>query len=553
MSGKQNQLFWPSGSASFYLLLLGFVYLVIGMFQPLNPYDEGVVSYAAERVANGAVPYRDLWIIYAPGQFYSVAGIFHVFGTSVLVERMWDTVMRWGVCLVVLMISRRLVPKNFVYLPFLVTVVFLGWCGSYGYPVIPAMLWSLLTVLLLLQFHSKRRPLLALMGGLTTGTTVLYRHDIGTYTFLMAVVGILFLSFDNSPDKGRRLANTISFLKPLLLYAIGVGLLVVPAALYFIRVVPISELRTDFLEYPRIYSQFRRLPLPPLLPSLSYLHSSVDLYDVWFLFYVPLAIYLISWIRLCRVRLGYTETLGADNIFFGQALLTILGTALMITAGGRPDTIHCLATTIPASILFSGFMSTYLESIRQRWKSSLVMMLLAALSLPFLLEPCKRWCDDILSDAPWMFASPVERARFFRVEPDEADAIEFIQEHVPSNQAIFVGNSQHHRVFISDVLFYFLAQRRAGTRFYDFVPGVITTAPVQQEVISDLERNEVDYVVLRSGFDLGRKEIPADSGVTVLDDYLGREYRKTETFGSYSIWQSQTRRPPLKTTGMLHR
>jgi hypothetical protein len=152
-----------------------------------------------------------------------------------------------------------------------------------------------------------------------------------------------------------------------------------------------------------------------------------------------------------------------------------------------------------------------------------------------------------------MFASPVERARFFHVEPDEEAAIEFIQEHVPSNQAIFVGNSQHHRVFISDVLFYFLAQRRAGTRFYDFVPGVITTAPVQQEVISDLERNEVNYVVLRSGFDQGRNEIPADSGVTVLDDYLGREYRKTETFGNYSIWQFQARRPPLKTTGMLHR
>src|ERR1700733_16235986 len=86
--------------------VLGFVYLFLAIFQRLAIYDEGLVIYSAERVARGEVPYRDFWAVYAPGQFYTLAGIFRVFGFSILTERIWDWVTRLTLCIVLLMVSR---------------------------------------------------------------------------------------------------------------------------------------------------------------------------------------------------------------------------------------------------------------------------------------------------------------------------------------------------------------------------------------------------------------------------------------------------------------
>ena len=41
-----------------FIFLLGLIYLLLGIFQPLNPFDEGFINYGAERVSHGDVPYR---------------------------------------------------------------------------------------------------------------------------------------------------------------------------------------------------------------------------------------------------------------------------------------------------------------------------------------------------------------------------------------------------------------------------------------------------------------------------------------------------------------
>jgi hypothetical protein len=57
---------------------------------PVGRYDEGLALYDAERVATGDVPYRDFFVLYGPGQFYSLAAIFRLFGHSVAVERVYS-------------------------------------------------------------------------------------------------------------------------------------------------------------------------------------------------------------------------------------------------------------------------------------------------------------------------------------------------------------------------------------------------------------------------------------------------------------------------------
>ena len=42
----------------------------------------------------GDIPYRDFYANYGPAQFYALAVLFKVFGPSVVVERLWDLLIR---------------------------------------------------------------------------------------------------------------------------------------------------------------------------------------------------------------------------------------------------------------------------------------------------------------------------------------------------------------------------------------------------------------------------------------------------------------------------
>ncbi|HLF50173.1 MAG TPA: hypothetical protein VJA45_12420, partial [Methylomirabilota bacterium] len=76
------------------IVVFGFFFLVSNA--PLNIYDEGYILYAAERLLQGDLPYRDFQLHYTPGQFYVVAALFEAFGHSLFVERMWDAAVRAG-------------------------------------------------------------------------------------------------------------------------------------------------------------------------------------------------------------------------------------------------------------------------------------------------------------------------------------------------------------------------------------------------------------------------------------------------------------------------
>ena len=49
---------------------------------------------AAMRVAAGQIPHRDFYAIYGPGQFYVLAGLFKLFGQTILIERIVDLIFR---------------------------------------------------------------------------------------------------------------------------------------------------------------------------------------------------------------------------------------------------------------------------------------------------------------------------------------------------------------------------------------------------------------------------------------------------------------------------
>ena len=64
-------------------VVMGTLVLLLGAFWGL-PFGKSICGVL--RVLEGQVPYRDFWIMYAPGQFYAIAGLFWIFGSECLVQ-----------------------------------------------------------------------------------------------------------------------------------------------------------------------------------------------------------------------------------------------------------------------------------------------------------------------------------------------------------------------------------------------------------------------------------------------------------------------------------
>ena len=77
------------------------------IFRQIDPFDEGLMLQAAQRIAGGQVPYRDFLWVYGPGQPYVLAGGFEAFGVSLLHWRLLRLAADAAVALVVFVLVRR--------------------------------------------------------------------------------------------------------------------------------------------------------------------------------------------------------------------------------------------------------------------------------------------------------------------------------------------------------------------------------------------------------------------------------------------------------------
>jgi hypothetical protein len=71
-------------------------------------------------------------------------------------------------------------------------------------------------------------------------------------------------------------------------------------------------------------------------------------------------------------------------------------------------------------------------------------------------------------------------------------------------------------------------------------PGVVTTERVQAEIVAELQRQKVRYVVLLAVPAKEPNESSRGSGVTLLDRFINEYYERVAAYGRYSIL---TRRP----------
>ena len=241
---------------------LSFLLLFVGMYRRAGVYDEGLALTAAMRVAAGQIPHRDFYANYGPAEFYILAGLFKVFGQSLLVERLYD-----------LFVKALLMMSIYTFLRFYcrrsiaiwVSVAAFLWLYGLGFvPVtvmIPVSLLSLIASALILPIFlhpiSIKRTLAA---GAVAGLGGLFRYDIGLALLgIQACVIAIAICLRMKGATNRLMAFWSAFWP----YLFGFVIIVLPPALFYLSVAPVHDIVHDIVIYPtQYYHRGRNLPFP---------------------------------------------------------------------------------------------------------------------------------------------------------------------------------------------------------------------------------------------------------------------------------------------------
>jgi hypothetical protein len=538
------------------VFLASYLLLFAGMTRRPGFYDEGIMLTGAMRVAAGQIPHRDFHYIYGPAEIYILSGLFKIFGTSLLAERLFDLLIKallvTSVYAIVLSYCRRAIA---IFIS-AVTILWLYGMKEFGIATTPVSLLNLVgSYLILPAFVGRVSTRRMFAAGALSGIAVLFRPDTG-----IALAGIhacviaiaIYLRFKGT---GNRLVIFASTFWP---YLLGFALLTIPAALYYLSVAPLAAMLEDIVFYPaKYYHRGRYLPFPGIhLKELENLCV-----------YLPIAIAVISLYALAtrlRARLGAAARL--DRIpqpqeWFGFLVtFTILLIVMYLKGVVRVAPLQMYLAIVPSLLLIAVLFqhqSSFPRPVRISisclfWLSLLPAAWSALHEVRFEYVWHSSVAERILSstrnagpgtETEWCkMANPLTTGFCFFPEEDRVHAIEFIGSHTHPGQTLYVGVSHHDRIFANDNIIYFAAQRIPATRWSHFDPDLQNRYDIQMQMVDELERNAPPYIVLDSEFELSREpnDSSKSSGVMLLDRYIHDKYQPSETFGTMSVWQRRS-------------
>jgi len=541
----RSERFWAS------VLVAAFAgYMLLTCRFGISVYDEGVNLYGASLVLDGQMVYRDFWTVYPPGRFYALAGLFRVFGPSILVERLFWTIVHVLLVICVYFVAKRLGGRWAGVFAMALAMLLVGGNPLYGGWQYHSVLVSLAGCLCVIEYMDCRRWVWLAAAGALVGISTLLRHDFGFYTFggVSAVI-VLFACRSAAQKNPAGGGKVLAVFRAYGVFVAAVAILLVPVAVVLLVKVGVKELVWDLVIFPgTVLNKFRWLPYPSLWPGTwggGGVQTFWGLYQTGlarFAFYVPVA-FVLAILQISVSGRG-REKVGPGQ--WGAVLMVLVGMGFFIYACGRTDIAHISATNVVAVILLAGGVFGFYREVKSRghfvlWVISVAIGVLTVLSFGQIFV---RRASNIFSlwDRGEYAQLQVERGRDIWVTraacEELGNAVGYIQEHVRPDEKIFVCNFRHDNIFANDVIFYFLAERHCASKYHNLDPGVATTLAVQSEIVGELEKEAVRYIVVVTWPRLVSKEpnmSSKSSGVRVLDSFIASHYKYAESFGFYMV------------------
>jgi hypothetical protein len=463
----------------------------------INPHDEGLVLQAAARVADGQLPYRDFYANYGPGQYYLLGGLDWAFGPSLITWRIVRVALDALVATLAYALARREGPEP---------VALLAWVAvlaAMTHPTIPHPNATALALGLGAILLARRSPAGA---GALAGAAFAFRFDLG----IAAAAGAALSAAAAVPTA---LVRRAAVLRVLAVAALIAAVLVLP----FVLAAP-GEFWDDTFGFVLNEQSLQRLPLPGAYDGAFEPNKLLAFYmpyvligglALWLVAAVAMRPPLRIWAALPLALAGLGYLLARVDEFHLVPLAAVLPVLLAAAAGHARSTLWKLALLLPVALIaLNGLDQNRIDLVDSS-----------------KLEPIR-----------------IDVADGVKAPPAEARALEqlvgYVRRHVPPGRPLFVANPRHDLVRAGNPLVYVLADRPNPTRYDVMQPGVVTTAPVQREIVRYLRDSGTELVV-RWLSPVASEPEPngagRSSGVRVLDRYLARRYERVARFGPYQI------------------
>jgi hypothetical protein len=448
------------------------------------PMEEGFMLTFPARVLAGDVPNKDFLHLYGPGSLWVLAGVYKVFGTQLVVERLFALLQQIGIVLGLYGLARfwgRTVALCAAVICLVIIVPPIG---------LTALAWdggvALGLIGLLVTLHGRRRLRLrpavamrfAVAGGIISGFALLYRLD------LVLAVGLSLLAAWWGTTTKFKIRLGIGV-------AIGVaGYLVHIAMAGFGNVVegmvlqPVFDLRGG-----------RKLPVPPpwdhfdgflqksgaIMPGhwpLPALRQPAQL-TVWF-FGLLLAVAFLVAVGVWAVRRDRSSI--RARVLLATALFSL---GMVTQAMQRVDSAHfawvsCVPFAfLPVAVL--ELLRAYKPSWSLRRTSALTglgAILLMILTIPqFTAWAYSDYVAQTFGRHRLVFKIEHDGRTFYYGRKEVADAARQLLAEVPKvakpGDTLFVGTTDLRKTPLSEAyLYYMLPDNPPATRYIEMDPGV---------------------------------------------------------------------------------
>jgi hypothetical protein len=460
----------------------------------INPHDEGLMLQAGERIADGQLPYRDFYANYGPGQYFLVGGLDVIFGPSLLTWRILRVALDAGVAVLAYALVRRDAPEPFALGAWLTVA------AAMAFPSIPHPNPTALALAFGGLLIAERRPATA---GALAGLAAVFRLDLG----LAALAGVALLA-------GRRgLGRSVAA-------GLGVGaVLMAPVVL-----ADPGAFWDQTIGFALDQQRLQRLPLPGAWDGGFEPNKILEFYTPYLLLAGSALWLAVAVVRRLPLRLWAPAPLAAAGVIYLLA---------------RADVYHL----VPLAAVLPVLLATAAAAERRaaRAGAAVVTAALVAVLALIAVQGLDRKRIQLL-DPPPLATIDVDVADGVKAPTAEAHALtelsRYVRARVPAGDPVFVANPRFDLVRVGNPLVYVLVGRPNPTRYDVMQPGVVTTAPVQREIVGDLERSRPRLVIrwLSPVADQAEDNgAGRSSGVHVLDRYLASAYVPQRRFGDYLV------------------
>jgi hypothetical protein len=535
-----------SWRALLFVFCIAFFFQFVGMDKNVILYDEGIILVGAERVLHGELPYKDFWTMYGPGQFYLTAVLFHVFDVSDLVLRVSGIFFKSLIVCLCYVMSARFMARKYAAAIAYVVIGLLVSVRNDGFPVFPAVALAMASILAC-ELALRRSNNWLVVAGLFTGVGCTFRHDLGAYNAAAVTLVLLMLVLLSRSLSNWRASCWLA-IQQIALYGLGIAVVMVPVAVFFLCAVPTHDLYFNLISIPaNIYPKARALPFPALVDLFSApkVMQALPAYAV----YAPfLTVLLVSAIEMVYVRQRRNQGVSLVALIqsgWGLIPLLIVVDMLFIIKGlVRVSTIHMAQSLVISAVLLA-IASTRMKLLPK--PGTMLCVPLVILGFVLIIAPGHSGTRAIVksirahiggaSDSLFnRCAHPVlPRLRCVSAEAEYLDAGRYIDERTASGDVIYVGSGRHDKIFINGVALYFMAARKPATRWHELHPGVQSMRTIQDEMVQEL--HAANYLVLDDQWDATIE--PNDSrlanGAHVLDEYISNNFREEVRFGGVQV------------------